>query len=124
MSLESDIVDALAAASAVTALVSSRVYLQEAPQDATLPFVAFEVVSSAPVEAPASAQETNETVIDVASHAATLTAAKALADAVRDVFIRDLDAAVIENTQDLRDRDTLRKTVVQTYRIWHEEAFP
>lgn len=131
MSIEADIVAALGAASAVTALVGSRVYLQEAPQDATLPFVAFEVVSSVPVEAgealsnsPEQEREINETVIDVASHAATLTAAKSLADAVRDVFIRDLDAAVIENTQDQRDRDTRRKTVVQTYRIWHVEDFP
>lgn len=124
MSVESDLADALEADSGVTDLVSTRIYLQEAPQAATLPYITFEVVSSVPVEAPASAQETNETVVDVACHAATLTAAKQLADAVRDVLIVSLDAAVIENTQDLRDRDTRRKTVVQSYRIWHVEVFP
>lgn len=102
----------------------TSVYLQEAPQGAALPYVCYEVVSSVPVEAPAAGEEINETVIDVAYYAETLTEAKQLAERGRDILIDQLDAAVIENTQDQRDRDTRRKAVVQTYRIWHVEDFP
>lgn len=131
MSLESDFTSTLEDDSSVAALVGSRIYLQEAAQDAALPYVAYEVVSSVPVQAdeaisgsPDQEQEMNETVVDVACVASTLTAAKEIADAVRAALIAGLDAAVIENTQDQRDSDTRRKSVIQTYRLWHVEDFP
>lgn len=125
MSAESALVAALQADSGITVLVADRIYLFEKVQsDATLPYIAYESPSSVPVESPETGKETNETVIDVACYAETLTAAKALATLVRAVLIQQLDAAVIENTQDQRDRDTRRKAVVQSYRIWHVEDFP
>ena len=125
MSAESALVAALEGDSSITALVDDRIYLFEAEQGQDLPYIAYEVVSSVPVEHPGDAtKETNETVVDVACYGATLTAAKDLAALVRSRLIEDLDAAVIENTQDQRDRDTRRKAVVQTYRIWHVEDFP
>ena len=125
MSAESDLVAALEGDSAITGSVGDGIYLFEAVQeDLALPYIAYEVVNSVPVESPEDGQETNDTVIDVASYAATLTAAKELALLVRSALIAALDAAVIENTQDQRDRDTRRYAVVQTYRLWHEEVFP
>ncbi|HEX9813235.1 MAG TPA: DUF3168 domain-containing protein [Burkholderiales bacterium] len=125
MSAESDLVAALEGDSAITGSVGDRIYLFEAVQeDLALPYIAYEVVNSVPVESPEDGQETNDTVIDVASYAATLTEAKTLAALVRSALIGLLNAAVIENTQDQRDRDTRRYAVVQTYRLWHEEVFP
>ena len=125
MSLEADLVAALEGDSDIATLVADRIYLQEASQDdGALPFIAYEIVSSVPVQMHGTAQEVNETVIDVACHATTLTAAKALADLVRDVLLVSLEAAVIENTADARDRDTRRKSVIQSYRVWHDEVFP
>ena len=125
MSAETDLVTALEGDTDITGLVGERIYLFEAvQQDLALPYIAYEVVSSVPVESPADGQETNETVVDVACYATTLTEAKAMAALVRSVLIAALDAAVIENTNDQRDRDTRRYAVVQTYRLWHEEAFP
>jgi hypothetical protein len=125
MSVEADLVAALEADSAITALVDDRIYLFEAEQGQALPYIAYEVVASVPVESPGDAtKETNETVVDVACYAATLTGAKELAALVRTRLIETLDTAVIENTQDQRDRDTRRNAVVQTYRIWHVEDFP
>lgn len=125
MSAESALVAALQADSGITGLVNDRIFLFEKVQgNPTLPYIAYESPSSVPVESPETGKETNETVIDVACYAETLTAAKTLATLVRAVLIQQLDAAVIENTQDQRDRDTRRKAVVQSYRIWHVEDFP
>lgn len=124
MTAETTLVATLEAITAITDLVDDRIYPIEAEQNKTLPYIVYELVSSVPVEAPDVTHETNESEIDIACHGASYAQAKLLAQLVRSGLIDDLDASVIENSQDQRDQETRSNCVIQTYRLWHVEAFP
>lgn len=124
MSLETTLVAALKGDASVTAFIGDRLRAVEGPVGFKPPYVIYELISSSPVESPAAGSETNESVIDVACYGTDYTNAKELARAVRAALINSLGASVIEDENDARDDDTQRKSVVQTYRIWHDETFP
>ena len=84
MSAETVLYSTLSGASAVTALVSTRIYPDLVPQDSTLPCVAFQRVSTEPVMTIHSAVPIAEEVtLEVACMSTSRVAADALADAVR-----------------------------------------
>ena len=120
MNIAQDFIDVIEAADTSA---GSRVYPLSGEQDGTAPYVVYDISNSEPVEGSDDAGETENTVITVACHGPTVAAARALAGEVRAAVLAGLDAAVIEDTQDERDRDTRRPAVVQTYRIWHERAY-
>jgi hypothetical protein len=124
MSAETKLIEILGASVEVTGIVGERIYPIEAEQADAAPYVVYEVVSSVPVESPSPGQEVNESVVDIACYGRDYKESKRLSVAVRSALIAGFDACVIENTHDQRDSDTRRKSVVQTYRIWHLEEFP
>ncbi len=124
MSVEQTLFSVLTNDATVAGLVVDRVRPVEAAQGEVLPYVVYELVSSVPIESPDTGQETNESVIDVACYGTDYANSKAVAKAVRAALINGLGASVIEDENDFRDDATQRKSVVQTYRIWHDETFP
>lgn len=124
MSVEQTLFSVLTSDPTVAGMVVDRVRPIEAAQGETVPYVVYELVSSVPVESPETGTETNESVIDVACYGTDYANSKALAKAVRAALINGLGASVIDDTNDFRDDATQRKSVVQTYRIWHDETFP
>jgi hypothetical protein len=120
LNIAQDFIDVIEAA---TTTADGRIYPLSGEQDGTAPYVVYDISNSEPEEGSADAGETENTVITVACHGPTVDAARELAGEVRAAVLAGLDAAVIEDTQDERDRDTRRPAVVQTYRIWHERAY-
>jgi hypothetical protein len=84
MSAETELNATLLAASAVTALVSTRIYPDFVPPEANLPCVAYSMTDVDPVMTIHSSQPVAETVVfEVVCMAATRSGATSLGDAVK-----------------------------------------
>lgn len=107
-------------ASAVTALVASRIYPHKAPQGATVPFVVITTISSIPFNSMTGTSGTRlrSARVQVDSYAKTYLEVHQLADAV-DTVIADLTrddlSAVQESSADLYDDETELRRVSADY---------
>lgn len=127
--------DILVADSTVTGLVSTRIYPQVLPQGATLPAIAYQMVSSAREHAhDGAAQDLSRPRLQWAAHAATYSAAKAVAKAVRDALAYyhgstggiKIDAVLFENEIDdfiFRDDEQASTyvVIVDAY-VWYHDT--
>lgn len=122
MSINSTLVAALTANVGVTSKVSTNIYHIETTEQLAVPYVVYEVISGpVPVQHNGGGKELFQSVVQIACYGANPKASREIALAVHSCLINGLQAAVIEDSEDQRDSDTRRKSIVQTYRIWHEE---
>ena len=82
MSIETDLYATLSGAAGVTALVSTRIFMQVVPENTALPAIAFFVVSGDRSDTLAGVGDGKRKRIQISCYANTLTQAKAVADAV------------------------------------------
>lgn len=83
MSVESGLYSYLTAQSAVTSLVSTRIYPLAAPQDAAMPFVVYQRISDRHEHHMGGASGVATATIQLDAYASTYLSAKAIAEALR-----------------------------------------
>ena len=81
-SVEKSVYGKLSGTSAVTDLVSTRIYPHMARQGDSLPYVTYFIVSSVPLNASTGSTDTVQTTIQIDVWAASASSAKAIADAI------------------------------------------
>ncbi len=124
MSVGTAIVAVLKNDADVANIVVDKIYRIDTHPGTQAPYVVYEQTAGVPVESPSPGVTTWEYVIDVASYGREYAESRELSEAVGRALINGLGASVIEDENDFRDDATQRKSVVQTYRIWHDETFP
>jgi len=82
----------LVATSAVTALVSARIYPQIAPQSADLPLAVYQVVAEVPENHSTGDTGTHRMLVQVGCWATTQASAKAIGDAIETALVGWTDA--------------------------------
>ena len=82
MTIETDLYDTLSNDAGVTALVSTRIYPQIAPESASLPYITYEVVSGERFSTIPGVGDAKRKRIQINNHDNTAAAARALAVAV------------------------------------------
>lgn len=124
MSVESDLVTALGAAG-VTALVSSRVYPAPLPEDATLPAVTYQRISSPTEYHLAGRGPLTLSRFQINSVGATYTSAHGVAEAVSAALDfyqgNSIERIFLEDRYDRPDPDPKRFLSIVDVYIWSEE---
>lgn len=110
-SVEESIYTKLQATSAVTALVSTRVYPIVAPQGAALPYITYQKIAGNTVNNLSGADATSNGLYQIDCWAASYSGVKALADSVRSAMngwfntggTPRIDGSFLQNETDLPD---------------------
>lgn len=106
----------LSAAAGVTALVGAKIYPDEIPQTAVLPFIAFERAASAPEYTLNNTLAGTRVDIQVACWAATRIAAEQIADAVQAAMLTA--GATHSERQALFDEETGSRGALIGFDVW------
>lgn len=133
MSLESAIYSVLTNEAAISALVGSRIYLQQRLIGTELPAITYEVRGNDPIRTLAGASGLSAADVVVTSIAETYAASRSLADATRDAFegshsqaglvleVRWSSEAPLEAVFDLGDENEPTR-IEQTFTVHHRSA--
>jgi hypothetical protein len=128
--IEEAVYSRLTTTAAVTAICSTRIYPNKIPQEATLPAVAYQRVSTRRVKAHAAPTGLARVRVQVTCVASSYSAVKALATAVRKAMEGvmgtvggvGVQGSWLETDADeYGDAETLH-SVRQDFMIWHTEA--
>lgn len=132
MIIEQALHDQLAATTAVTDIVSTRIYPEMLPENPTLPAITYQRTSGARTQVMSAASGLAAPHFQVDAWAATYAAVKALATQVRkalDGYTGTLGGTggvaadiMLLNDIDLLDPETGWHRVVMDFEIWHPEA--
>lgn len=128
--IEEAIYSRLTAASAVTALVSTRIYPNKIPQEATLPAVAYQRISARRVKAHAAPTGLARVRVQVTCVARTYSEVKGLAVVVRKALegvIGTVGGLAVQGSWLETDADEYGDaeglhSVRQDFMFWHTEA--
>lgn len=89
MTIETTLYTLLSTASGVTSLVSTRIYPLVAPQDAALPYVTYQVVSTEAHNQLSGAAPSERKVVQINCISNTYANAKAIAEAVKTALVNN-----------------------------------
>lgn len=120
MTIADDIYTTLTGDAGVSALVSTRVYPMDMPQNATLPALTYTRVSETPLVNLDGENATRNSRYQVDCFASTYTGAQALAEAVKAAMVTNsLFGVVRENQNDLYSAEPDRFRVQMDFSIWY-----
>lgn len=129
MTIETGIFDLLSNTSAVSTLVSARIYPLRLPQDPTYPAITYRRISGVRINNLLAASGRAHPRFQIDCWGSTITSARAVATAVRQALncyrglMDDVTASVhIENEIDLDEDDAKVYRVSQDYFISHTET--
>ncbi len=129
MSIEDAIVARMTGYAGLAALVSSRIYAVQAPQNPTLPYIVFERVSSSKISLMSADTGVSEARFQFTCYGSTYTSARNVVEQVRQCWQRysgTVSSVVIldteiETDQDEFDPDTKEYYSIMDIMITHRE---
>ena len=118
--IQADIYRVLSESSAVTDLVSTRIYPVELPQPCPVPAIAYAVNNITPVTSLSGESGLDSGVVEITCWARSYLTAHLIAAAVRLAFIESGIGTITEDMQDVRDDETRNYGVVVRMNAWTE----
>jgi len=118
--IQTDVFKTLSEDTAVSAIVSTRIYPIRLPPGAAVPAVVYTVSDITPVKSLDGESGLDNGNVEIICWAKDYKSAQLLAEVVRAAFVADGQGVMIETMHDTEDEETRNYGVVMNINIWSE----